>query len=466
VRRWIEAQTFSPRLGTSGVLLLDARAAMYADVDEIRIVGLTEADWPERTPRSIFYPQSLLGQLGWPGEQDRFAAARAQFHDLLRLPRRRVSLSSFTLEDDAIVSPSPLLEEVDGAALPIERLVVPPGPPPRVFLHEALSMEPVDARWLDPAAAEWLALRASRTFTDVRFRGTTGPRDAAVYAVSRMERYLECPFKYFAANVLKLPEEKDEQAWADAAGARTASCTKSFGGHSSVVAKRAAAARITTENLAQAMALFDEGGGNGTSPRCPKGIAPSSGTSCSARAAAAGFGERAFTFEIRGTGSRSASGCSSTSSKGNSPSPAPGMTRRIRAALEGRSHRPARGRQPADRGLQDRPRAPTASVSLQLPIYGVCAQQALGRAARPLVDGLARRLHRVQGEAGVHAAAEPEKALSEGQSRHARGRRRHRARRVSPCSRTSRSCATGAPTRASAARTTWETTAPMSKQIP
>src|SRR4051812_15201514 len=62
VRRWIEAQTFSPRLGTSGVLLLDARAAMYADVDDLRIVGLTEADWPERTTRSIFYPQSLLGQ--------------------------------------------------------------------------------------------------------------------------------------------------------------------------------------------------------------------------------------------------------------------------------------------------------------------------------------------------------------------------------------------------------------------
>src|SRR4029078_5563863 len=80
VRRWIEAQTFSPRLATAGVLLPDARAAMYADVDEIRIVGLTEADWPERTPRSIFYPQSLLGQLGWPGAHDPLRAAGAQVH--------------------------------------------------------------------------------------------------------------------------------------------------------------------------------------------------------------------------------------------------------------------------------------------------------------------------------------------------------------------------------------------------
>ena len=32
VRRWIEGQTFSPRTGTEGLTLLDARAAAYADV--------------------------------------------------------------------------------------------------------------------------------------------------------------------------------------------------------------------------------------------------------------------------------------------------------------------------------------------------------------------------------------------------------------------------------------------------
>ena len=112
VRRWIEGQTFSPRTGAAGVLLLDARAAAYADVDELRLVGLIEGDWPERAGRSIFYPQSLLSQLGWASDQARLAAARAQFFDLLRLPRRRVSLSTFTLEDDAIVSPSPFIEDL------------------------------------------------------------------------------------------------------------------------------------------------------------------------------------------------------------------------------------------------------------------------------------------------------------------------------------------------------------------
>ena len=85
VRRWIEGQTFSPRTGTEGLTLLDARAAAYADVDELRLVGLVESDWPERARRSIFYPASLLGQLGWPNEIDRLTAARARFHDLLRL---------------------------------------------------------------------------------------------------------------------------------------------------------------------------------------------------------------------------------------------------------------------------------------------------------------------------------------------------------------------------------------------
>src|SRR5688500_5957780 len=52
VRRWIEAQTFAPRTGRDGIHLLDAAAAPYADLEEIRIVGLVERDWPEPARRS------------------------------------------------------------------------------------------------------------------------------------------------------------------------------------------------------------------------------------------------------------------------------------------------------------------------------------------------------------------------------------------------------------------------------
>ena len=112
VRRWIESQTFSPRLGSGGVQLVDAQAARYGAFDAIFLAGLAEGDWPEPVGRNIFYPAFLLSQLGWPSESARLAAARAAFADLLRLPRDRARVSTFTLEDDSIVNPSPLLEEL------------------------------------------------------------------------------------------------------------------------------------------------------------------------------------------------------------------------------------------------------------------------------------------------------------------------------------------------------------------
>ena len=378
VRRWIEGQTFSPRLGTSGVRLLDARAAMYADVDEIRIVGLTETDWPERTARSIFYPQSLLGQLGWPGDQDRFAAARAQFHDLLALPRRRVSLSVFTLEDDAIVSPSPMLEEVESAGLAMERLPAPLTAPARVFVHEALAIEPAHPAALDAGAAEWLALRASRAFADARFRGTIGARPPAVYAVSRLERYLDCPFKYYAAHVLGIREERDEQAWMtpQERGSFVHEVFEAF----FLEWQGRGGGAITPANAAEAIALF-ESVAERHLDQLPEGDRALERTLLLGSAAAAGFGERAFAFEIEDA--------------------VPLVERLLEHELEGEFAFAADGverrvklRSKADRIdlLADGTfrivdykigRAPEKKRSLQLSIYGVCAQQALeGRHGR------------------------------------------------------------------------------------
>ena len=117
-------------------------AAAYADVDEVRIVGLVEQDWPERVRRSIFYPVSLLAQLGWPNETDRLASARARFQDLLRLAGRRVSVSTFTLEDDAIVAGSTFLQELETSGLSIERATPSASAPLVEFAHEALLADP------------------------------------------------------------------------------------------------------------------------------------------------------------------------------------------------------------------------------------------------------------------------------------------------------------------------------------
>ena len=46
----------------------------------------------------------------------------------------------------------------------------------------------------------------------MRYHGTVGAREGTVYAVSRVERYLECPFKYFAGQVLQLEEEREDES--------------------------------------------------------------------------------------------------------------------------------------------------------------------------------------------------------------------------------------------------------------
>jgi len=209
VRRWIEAQTFSPRTGSDGIQLVDAPAARFGLFDDVHLVGLVETEWPDRAPRNIFYPPFLLKQLGWPAESDRLLAARAAFRDLTGLARQHVSVSTFSLEDDAIVGPSAFLEDLEGACSSVARTT--PTAPSRVFAYEAVSLDPVTAAPLSAEAATWLALRrARRPPSSPEFRGEAGIYERPVHAVSALETYLECPFKYFARHVLRLEEERDE----------------------------------------------------------------------------------------------------------------------------------------------------------------------------------------------------------------------------------------------------------------
>ena len=102
VRRWLEAQTFAPRMGEGGVAIVDAATAPYGCFDDVEVLGLIDADWPERERRSIFYPAFLLQSLGWPEERTpaRRGSARP-FIELLHVASRRFALSTVTLEDDA-----------------------------------------------------------------------------------------------------------------------------------------------------------------------------------------------------------------------------------------------------------------------------------------------------------------------------------------------------------------------------
>jgi RecB family exonuclease len=209
LHRAIEAQTFAPRKAGSGVHLVDADAARYGCFDHVHLVGLVEGEWPAPASRSVFYSASLLSQLGWPREPERLAAVRAAFRDLLRLASTEVSASTFLLEHDAIVRRSPFLEELAG--MPEVREAI--AGHERVLVEEALSIDPVVPDVVNGTAAEWLALRMGRSDpADPRFRGEAGSLDRSSVSVTSIERYLQCPFKYFAADVLRLEEEADDEA--------------------------------------------------------------------------------------------------------------------------------------------------------------------------------------------------------------------------------------------------------------
>jgi len=209
VRRWLEAQTFAPEVGGGGVQIADATSARFGDFDSVRLVGLVEGEWPEAERRSIFYPASLLTSLGWPKEADRLSAARAAFRDLIRLPLRELRVSTFTLENDAIVAPSAFLEEIAEAGMPVR---VEEACGRRVFAHEALMFAPATDEAIGGAATAWLALRRQRTPGDAEgFRGHTEPFAPPVHSVTAIDRYLDCPFKYFARDVLQLAELEEEK---------------------------------------------------------------------------------------------------------------------------------------------------------------------------------------------------------------------------------------------------------------
>ncbi len=384
LRRWIEGQTFSPRTGEAGPHLVDATAARYGDFDEVHLVGLVERDWPEAATRNIFYPASLLVQLGWPAEPDRASAARAAFRDLLTLAASRVALSAFTLEDDALVRPSPLLEEVEDAGLEPARVAG--GPPPRMFVHEALMEAPVIPAAVGGPAADWLARRLARPAGgDGRFRGATGPRAPGAYRVSAIERYLACPFKYFAAHVLRAEEERAEEPGLSALerGRLVHEVFEAFFTEWQAAGRGA----ITPESLAEAIDTF----GRVAEARLetlPEADRALERAQLLGSAAASGFGARAFEFEIE--------------------SGAAVVERLLEHALEGPfvvdgGDGP---REVALRGKADRidlledgtlrlvdyklGHAPKPARAIQLPVYGVCAEQRLrGRHGRDWTFGAA-----------------------------------------------------------------------------
>src|SRR6185436_6981636 len=122
-----------------------------------------------------------------------------------------------------------------------------------------------------------------------------GARPPAVYAVSHVERYVECPFKYFAAYVLRLPEERTDAAslTPQERGQFVHEVFELFFREWHAAGHRA----ITTANLAAALALFAD-----VAERRLAALAETDRalerTHLLGSAAAPGLAERAFAAEI------------------------------------------------------------------------------------------------------------------------------------------------------------------------
>jgi RecB family exonuclease len=209
LRRWIGDETFFGSANEGGVCLLDDQAARYGEFDDLTIVGLIENEWPERPRRNIFYPPTLLKALNWPSEKDRHAADDARFLDLLASASSRVELSTFTLDDEALVTRSVQLDEVPLARL--STVTTEPGE----FMglpFDILTASPLRLEGVTEAVQPWAELRSTRAGGDApEFHGATGLRPAQSWSVSALETYIGCPFKFFAQHVLKLEEEPDDE---------------------------------------------------------------------------------------------------------------------------------------------------------------------------------------------------------------------------------------------------------------
>lgn len=212
IRRWLGSQTFEMATTRGGVRILDAQSARFADLEDVQILGLVDTEWPERRRRNVFYPRSLVAQLepsrperiAIDEERDHVRAARAVFRDLIGLAGARTRLSTFALESEAVVEPSTFLDDVPSFGLQTERAAADDGA--RVFGYEVLAADSL------ATGSRWAKARSTNADRDRRrFEGEAGAWVLPRVSVSRLERYMKCPFQFYVSNVLQVSEQPEDE---------------------------------------------------------------------------------------------------------------------------------------------------------------------------------------------------------------------------------------------------------------
>jgi RecB family exonuclease len=126
------------------------------------------------------------------------------FHDLIALAGKRTRLSTFALESESVVEPSSFIDDVPSFGLRTARAL--PEDEARVFSYEVLADDPL------VSGSRWARARAARGERDPRrFEGEAGEWVLPRVSVSRLERYLKCPFQFYVANVLQVAEQPEDE---------------------------------------------------------------------------------------------------------------------------------------------------------------------------------------------------------------------------------------------------------------
>jgi hypothetical protein len=223
--------------------------------------------------------------------------------------------------------------------------------------------------------SRWAKARSINAHRErARFEGEAGAWVLPRVSVSRLERYMKCPFQFYVANVLQVAEQpEDEVSRSPLERGRFLHELFETFFHEWQERKRG---RISAENIDEARALFEEIAGPAL-----RSLPPAEAGLERARlfgsAVGSGIVDRVFAMEAeRGSGIANADGVRARwrihIRRGET------ALRERQAAREDRSRRPAGRRHvPADR-LQDEVRA-RSPQALQLPIYSACVRSSLAR---------------------------------------------------------------------------------------
>jgi RecB family exonuclease len=222
-------------------------------------------------------------------------------------------------------------------------------------------------------AGSWLSMRKEeRTAEAIRFHGFIGSRAPQPWTVSALETYLGCPFRFFALHVLKIREEPEDEEVMDPRrqGALVHTVFESFFREWQAAGRR----NITRDNFDDARERFEQIVDQALKD-LSEGEAGLERTRLLGSPAAAGLGDAVFRMEAE--------------------RPVPVVERLLEHPLAGTFSidTPAGRREVALKGKADRLDLlqdgtfrlidyklgwpPNRARALQLPIYGVCAEQQL-----------------------------------------------------------------------------------------